>query len=165
LEADIGTLAHRYMEIIVQQGLQQWPLSRVAQCVPAMQHWLRQRGYTTNIATQAAQQVENLLHTTLNSEAGQWVLKSRDQAAAELAILSDSGSEIKKHVIDRTFIEDGVRWIIDYKTGHPGEDLHGAAEIHRAQLETYAALLEQPDMPVKCAILFMAVGQLATLSR
>lgn len=165
LEADIGTLAHRYMEIIAQQGLQQWSPSRVTQCVQAMQHWLHQRGYTASIARQAAQQVENLLHITLNSEAGQWVLKSREHAAAELAILSGSGSEIKKHVLDRTFIEDSVRWIVDYKTGHPGDDLNSAAEIHRAQLETYAGLLEEPGIPVKYAVLFMAVGQLVTLSR
>lgn len=160
LETDVGTLAHRYMEIIAQQGIQAWPLSRIADVKVAMQHWLQQRGYATPIAVQAALQLENMLTTTLSSSAGQWVLKSRESAAAELALLSQDGDEIKKHVIDRTFVEDNVRWIIDYKTSKPQQDLAMAAEVYRAQLETYAALFKNQSLPVKCAILFMSVGAL-----
>lgn len=163
LEADIGTLAHRYMEMIAKQGVEAWPLSRLAQCLPAMQHWLHQRGYDAVQTEQAALLVQRMLQTTLQSEAGQWVLKFRSSAASELAILSQMDNEIKKQVIDRTFVEDNVRWIIDYKTAVPDADELAAAELYRAQLESYAALFKHEGLPVKCAILFMRIGKLAEL--
>ncbi|MEK9939467.1 MAG: 3'-5' exonuclease, partial [Methylotenera sp.] len=163
LEADIGTLAHRYMEIIANQGLQAWPLSRISQSTAAMRHWLRERGHAELQASEAAAQVETLLHTTLNSEAGKWVLATRQDAAAELALLSNADGEIKKHVIDRTFVEDNIRWIVDYKTGAPQQNLELAAEAHRAQLETYAGLFKTQGLPVRCAILFMRLGELFEL--
>jgi len=163
LEADIGTLAHRYMEIIANQGLQAWPLSRISQSTAAMRHWLRARGHAEFQASEAAAQVETLLHTTLNSEVGKWVLAARQDAAAELALLSQADGDIKKHVIDRTFVEDNIRWIIDYKTGTPQHNLEVAAEAHRAQLETYAALFKTQGLPVRCAILFMRLGELLEL--
>lgn len=163
IEADIGTLAHRYMEIIANQGLQAWPLTRISQSKPAMQHWLRECGYAESQVSEAAAQVETLLHTTLNSEAGKWVLAARQEAAAELAVLSQADGEIKKHVIDRTFVEGNVRWIIDYKTGMPQQNLEAAAESHRAQLVTYAELFKTQALPVRCAILFMSLGELFEL--
>jgi ATP-dependent helicase/nuclease subunit A len=163
IEADIGTLAHRYMEIIANQGLQAWPLTRISQSKPVMQHWLRERGHAESQVSEAATQVETLLHTTLNSEAGKWVLAARHEAAAELAVLSQADGEIKKHVIDRTFVEGNVRWIIDYKTGMPQQNLEAAAESHRAQLVTYAELFKTQALPVRCAILFMSLGELFEL--
>jgi ATP-dependent exoDNAse (exonuclease V) beta subunit len=163
LDADVGTLAHRYMELIVKQGLENWPLSRISQSVPAMQHWLQQHGHAENVAAEAALQTERLLSTTLNSAAGQWVLKNRESTAAELALFTQAGDEIKKHVIDCTFIEDNIRWIIDYKSGKPQADINLAAEQYRAQLETYAALFEGQGVSVKCGILFMWVGELVEL--
>lgn len=165
IEADMGTLAHRYMEIIAQQGLPAWPLVRITQLKPAMQHWLRQQGHTESIAAEASLQVEQLLSTTLNSSDGQWVLKPKDSAAVELAFTSQVGETFKKHIIDRTFVEDGVRWVIDYKTAAVQGDLNLAAEAYRAQLETYAALFEAQGLPVKCAILFMHLGKLIELKR
>jgi len=56
-------------------------------------------------------------------------------------------------VIDRSFIDDGIRWIIDYKTPCP-DDASGESmddfldrqqEQYRAQLESYAALLRAQD--------------------
>ena len=53
--------------------------------------------------------------------------------------------------IDRTFIdEDGVRWIIDFKTGgHEGADvgafLDNEQKRYREQLETYALLFRGLD--------------------
>jgi ATP-dependent exoDNAse (exonuclease V) beta subunit len=165
IEADIGTLAHRYMEIIAQQGLQAWPVTRIATLKSAMQHWLGQQGYADSVAITASLQVAQLLNTTLSSIDGQWVLKSRDSAAAELAFTSQMGDTVKKHIVDRTFVEDGVRWVIDYKTAVVEGDLSAAAESYREQLQAYAALFSAQGLPVKCAILFMHVGALVVLKQ
>ena len=50
-------------------------------------------------------------------------------------------------VIDRTFVENGVRWVVDYKSSsHEGGSLEGflanERERYRGQLEMYAAILK-----------------------
>jgi ATP-dependent exoDNAse (exonuclease V) beta subunit len=168
IDADVGTLAHRYMEIIAQQGLAAWPVSRVSALLPAMHHWLRQQGHAESLAHTAAAKVEQLLISTLNSAEGQWVLQSREGAAVELALMKLTGDGAKKHIVDRTFIDSGTRWIIDYKTTELSasasiEDMQSAAESHRKQLENYAALFADEGLPLKCAIFFMHIGKLVLL--
>jgi len=168
IDADIGTLAHRYMEIIAQQSLAAWPLSRVSALLPAMRHWLRQQGHAESLANAAAVKVEQLLVNTLNSAEGQWVLQTREDAAVELALMKLSNEGAKKHIVDRTFIDSGKRWIIDYKTTELSasasvEVLQAAAESHRKQLESYAALFEEEALPLQCGIFFMHIGKLVLL--
>lgn len=168
IEADIGTLAHRYMEIIAKQGLAVWPLSRIASLQPAMRHWLRQQGHAERIASDGATQVERLLAVTVSSVDGQRVLGMRAGADAELALSKLTGDEVKNHIVDRTFVDNGVRWIIDYKTTElpaaaTAEILQAAAEVHRKQLESYAALFESEGLPVRCAVFFMYIGRLVNL--
>jgi len=165
IEADIGTLAHRYMEIIAKQGLMAWPLSRIGSLLPAIRHWLRQQGHAARVVHDAAAQVEQLLTVALNSADGQWVLGMRESADAELAMSRLADDEVKNYIVDRTFVDDGVRWIIDYKTTELPADasteaLQLAAEAYRKQLEGYAALFVAETLPVKCAIFFMRIGKL-----
>jgi ATP-dependent exoDNAse (exonuclease V) beta subunit len=156
------------MEIIAQQGLAVWPLSRISTLLPPMRHWLRQQGHTESLADEAAAKVEQLLVSTLKSTEGQWVLQAREGAAVELALMKLTDDGAKKHIIDRTFIDSGVRWIIDYKTTELSasasiETLQLAAESHRKQLESYAALFADEGLPLKCAIFFMHIGRLVLL--
>ncbi|MDP2072209.1 UvrD-helicase domain-containing protein [Methylotenera sp.] len=166
LEADIGTLAHRYMEMIAQQGLAAWSAARIATLNPAMQHWLRQQGHAEKIAMEAGQRVQNLLEVTLQSEDGQWLLKARGEA--ELGITSMHNGEVKNYIVDRTFIENDVRWIVDYKTIALTADasnatLKIAAENYREQLKNYAILFADESKQVKCAVFFMAISKLVLL--
>ena len=73
-------------------------------------------------------------------------------------------------VIDRTFVDDdGVRWIIDYKSGyHAGADLDTflsqEAERYHAQLALYRRLFEQMEArPVKTALYLPRHGQLVVV--
>ena len=168
IDVDIGSLAHRYMEIIAQQGLAVWPLSRVSSLLPAMCHWLRQQGHAEGLANESAVRVEQLLVSALSSTEGQWVLQAREGAAVELALMKLTGDRAKKHIVDRTFIDGGTRWIIDYKTTELSADasaevLQSAAENYSEQLQSYATLFEYEGLPVKCAIFFMSIGRLVLL--
>jgi ATP-dependent exoDNAse (exonuclease V) beta subunit len=71
--------------------------------------------------------------------------------------------ELKRFVLDRTFVCDGVRWIIDYKASTPAEgesiDTFQArlADEYLTQLEQYASLLnEMGTEPVHVALYAMA---------
>lgn len=165
LEADTGTLAHLYLQLIAEQGLARWRHSVNNQFLmhtAAMQRWFKQRGYTDNDATTATAKAARLLTTTLQSDDGQWVLQPHTQAASELAIeqLVDG-----KKVIDRTFVADGTRWIVDYKSMPvtDQQDLHSLAGLFTQQLSSYAQLFQQEGLPVKTAILFLSVGKLVVI--
>lgn len=172
LEADIGSLTHRYLELIAKQGLDAWPASRLEPLKLAMQRWFTGKGYAMSAASQGADAVLGLLKTTLQSPQGQWVLQSRESASNELAIesLGDDRSQVRKKVIDRTFIEDGVRWIIDYKTkaialenSLDQANLRQAAEAYRQQLEGYAVLFADEGLSIQLAVYFVSIGQLVNL--
>ena len=165
LEADIGTLAHLYLQLVAEQGIAGWEdaiKDQFSNRTPAMQRWFRQQGYLEADAAQAATRVAGLLTITLQSEDGKWVLQPHDQAASELAIeqLADS-----KRIIDRTFVADGVRWIVDYKSMPVSnqQDLNSLAVQFKPQLAAYAQLFAQEALTVKLAILFLSIGKIVVI--
>lgn len=162
LEASCGTLAHLYMEMFAQDGLELWSAERVQSLQPAMLRWLMQQGYSEPESATGADKVVKALTATLKSERGRWVLGARQQAASEYAWMSAEGGSVSRHVIDRTFVEDGVRWVIDYKSAKLGET-PTVAERYRPQLERYAKLFRNEGLAVRKAVLFLSSGQLVEL--
>jgi ATP-dependent exoDNAse (exonuclease V) beta subunit len=72
-------------------------------------------------------------------------------------------------VVDRSFVDNGVRWIIDYKTADLGAqageaELKAHAERFRAQLQAYAILFADESLPQQLAIFYVAHGKLITLA-
>ena len=134
-----------------------------------MQKWLVQQGHAKQLADQGAMQVLAALQATLASAAGQWVLQNHINAVSELNLLQTQEDGFKNHVIDRTFVENGVRWIVDYKlttfdeAKSTEDDLSPVAEQHRPQLERYAGLFSHENLPIKKAVLFLSAGKLVEL--
>jgi len=135
-----------------------------------MQRWFTGLGYALSAANQGADTVLALLKTTLQSPHGQWILQSRESASNELEIesLEDDRSQVRKKIIDRTFIEDGVRWIVDYKTitfknSLDEANLKQAAQAYRQQLEGYAVLFADEGLSIQLAVYFVSIGRLVTL--
>lgn len=174
LEADIGTLTHLYLQLIAEQGLAHWQIhiaSHFKSLQTAMHRWFRQRGYNEAAQRSASQQVATLLATTVQSEDGRWALQAHALAASELAIDSlitsaGQGFASSKKVIDRTFVVNGTRWIIDYKsmpvTAH--DDLPALAARFAPQLAAYASLFAQENLPICAAILFLKTGTLVPVN-
>jgi ATP-dependent exoDNAse (exonuclease V) beta subunit len=136
---------------------------------PAFERWLASRGWSPAEAQAGASRVAALLETTLSSDDGRWVLRRRPDAAAELARSRiGAGGAAETRVVDRCFVEDGVRWIIDYKTADLGAradraSLRTHAERFRPQLESYARLFAGNGLPLRLAVLYVAHGILASL--
>ena len=181
LEADVGTLVHRYLDRMAQENLADWHAQRVAALAPRLSHWLIARGHTAEASRVGATHVVANLQTTLASTEGRWLLSAREDAGSEVpltAIVEEDGRRnLRANVIDRTFVDRGVRWVVDYKTSrHEGDDLtatlQAEAERHRPQLERYARLMSGdgiPDgrpgaPPIALAIFFTAHGQLVRLN-
>ncbi|MFN4325026.1 MAG: UvrD-helicase domain-containing protein [Azonexus sp.] len=164
LEASVGTLVHRCLELIAGQGVAAWSAERVNALQPAYRRWLEARGHAGDEAASGAAETVAALCTTLRSESGRWLLAAHPEAAAEQGWTSADATGLSQHVIDRSFVADGARWIIDYKTARlPESELADRAESHRPQLERYARLFAGDPLPVRLAIYFPLQGRLVEL--
>ena len=164
LDASVGTLVHRCLELIAGQGVEAWSAERVAALQPAYRRWLEARGHAADEAASGAAEAVAALRATLSSDTGRWLLAAHPEAAAEQGWTSADAAGLSHHVIDRSFIADGARWIIDYKTARlPDAELAARAESHRPQLERYARLFAGDPLPVRAAIYFPLQGRLIEL--
>ncbi len=157
----VGTVTHRYLERIALEGLSRWPLQDIDMQRDTIMAALATLGVDPTQQESACERILQALRLTLQDERGRWILASHAEAACELAltILDDAGQPCQ-YVIDRTFIADGVRWIIDYKTSEPGElalqtFLDQEQAHYQPQLENYARILRLlEDRPTRLALYF-----------
>jgi len=101
----------------------------------------------------------------LASSRGQWLLASHADQAAELPLSGMKDEQVIHAVIDRTFVADGVRWIVDYKTSTPSAEeklddfFRREGFRYQPQLQIYAELMQHldPDHQVRAALYFPLV--------
>jgi ATP-dependent helicase/nuclease subunit A len=136
-----GTLIHHVLQRIATEGFDAWPLERIASLEPL-------------VSTPEWPLVEHALRRTLSDERGRWILSPHREAASEFAVAGFSGGEVRRLVIDRTFIDAaGSRWIIDFKTA-------GDEPAYREQLEAYAHMMARLDpRPIRLGLYFTATGE------
>ena len=168
LEAAVGTLVHRALELIARDDLAAWTPERVLALRPVYQRWLARQGQSAKAAASGAQTVLDALLRTLDSDAGRWILSQKSQADAEAAWSSREANLAVNSVIDRIFVADGERWIVDYKTVQladtAGDDfLAQRAENYRPQLERYARLFAASAMPLRLAVFYPLQARLVEL--
>lgn len=159
-----GTLIHRCLESIVRQGLAAWPLERLDACAAGWQHWLRAQGLSAADTALALTETRQALANTLQSPRGRWLLADHPESDVEQGWTTRDGDGNAQHIIDRVFVADGERWIIDYKNVRaPLAALPARAEDYRPQLERYAALFTRDPRPIRLAVWFALQGELVEL--
>ena len=167
IQQSAGSLAHLYMEMIANEGLESWPASRIDASAVAMRFWLLQKGLTENEKVNVEKNISHIiaaLKKTISSPQGAWMLASRPSRQAELSIMTiDENNEPQEHRIDLTFIDEDVRWIIDYKLTAAHENITIAANQHKPQLARYASLFLDENRPIKTAVFFLSSGQLVEI--
>ncbi|MEW5837771.1 MAG: UvrD-helicase domain-containing protein [Pseudomonadota bacterium] len=165
----VGTLLHRLFERIALDGLQTWDahLQQPNKLTPMLSRELLRLGLAAPQLDGALEQVFKALSSTLADPRGRWILSAHEDARCEWAL----GGLIEyipvNAIIDRSFIDQGTRWIIDYKTASPQpleeieHFLDRQQELYRAQLESYASLLCRQDASIdtKLGLYFPALAQ------
>ena len=124
------------------------------------------QGLAPERADEAVERVADSVQNVLSDQIGRWLLSpEREQALSEfpLSSLLPDG-RLAEYVIDRTFVADGQRWVVDYKSAMPesGQSLEAFLSSeeasYRAQLDNYARLLaELFGEPVRSALYFTAI--------
>jgi ATP-dependent exoDNAse (exonuclease V) beta subunit len=143
----VGTVAHRWLQRIAEDGLEGWNAARVQGIRPLVESELERRGVPAADRASAADRVVQALHATVSDERGRWILAARPGAANEVRMNVFEEGRVRLVVMDRVFVaEDGARWIVDYKTSrHEGGDvgafLESERERYAEQLRRYARAL------------------------
>ncbi|MBK7590133.1 MAG: UvrD-helicase domain-containing protein [Betaproteobacteria bacterium] len=159
----VGVVAHRVYARIAREGLSRWDRERVAGQRRRLQQELAAEGVDGSALADAWAALEAALVGVLGSERGRWLFAPTHEAAASewaLAGLDPEDHRLAHVVIDRSFVADGVRWIVDFKTGsHEGGDRDAFldAEVlrYRSQLERYGRLVRQLDpRPLRLALFY-----------
>jgi ATP-dependent exoDNAse (exonuclease V) beta subunit len=170
-----GTALHRGLELLALQD----PLP--TECPDLIQRAMRfHLMELSSPSTDLAEELDSLIadvNRVLRDEQGRWALSAHHRdAQSELSLFV---AETKKHlVIDRTFIDSqtGIRWIIDYKTSRPPEEIaltdffSEEAARYREQVNTYRSAMElydqsrHPDVvDTRVALYFSALAELYEL--
>jgi ATP-dependent exoDNAse (exonuclease V) beta subunit len=157
----VGTVVHRYLQRMGEEGLQGWNSERVRSLNPAFHAALRHCGVTRELLPQAAAKVEQALCNVLEDERGRWILGDHSGHRSEYALTALREGGVRNLIIDRTFVDqEGIRWIIDYKTGgHEGGSLEQfmdrEQQRYRAQLEDYARVISRMEQrPIRLGLYF-----------
>jgi ATP-dependent helicase/nuclease subunit A len=163
----IGTLVHRELDRLVRAGVDRATPApnRARLCAE-----LAELGVPPDRCEAASDRVIAAIAQTLADDRGRWLLglSSRlSEAESELALTGVFHGELVSGVIDRTFVdEQGVRWIVDFKTGsHEGGGLERFLDEevlrYRDQLHRYARLMKlfRPEQPVQAALYFPLMKQ------
>ncbi|MFP4452237.1 MAG: UvrD-helicase domain-containing protein [Desulfobacterales bacterium] len=156
----IGTVVHRWLGIICEQGSENWDKERINEAAGLLRADLLRAGVCASDMESAVLQVRQALGNALGDETGRWILSARSTGACEYAISGVLDGVLVNAVIDRTFVDqNGVRWVIDYKTStHSGgglcEFLDREQLRYSLQMERYARLMEKKDRRRVCAGLY-----------
>jgi ATP-dependent helicase/nuclease subunit A len=117
-------------------------------------HQLKCSGLDANTLQAAQHQLKLQLTQFFNDPVGQWLIKKHDNECNEYELLVEEHNELVTKIIDRTFCENGVRWIIDFKTGLDDEK---AEHRHRQQVDEYAHLFVNGEQnSIHCGLYYLA---------
>lgn len=123
---------------------------------PSVYAKLRLAGLNEEQFDQAIRLIRQQINLVFEDDVGQWIMQAHDQEACELELLVQSQGEVTTRIIDRSFCDRGVRWVIDFKTG--SDDLN-SQEQHKQQVEGYARLLATSSAePIHCGLYYLASG-------
>ena len=143
----LGNVLHRIFQSIVNEGIEKWSIERTNQMEIQIRAALLGEGLPMEQIENALKLTIKGVNNTLKDPRGRWILSNHDQAKAEYPLTFLSENRYIRNIIDRTFVEDEIRWIIDYKTsGHEGGNLQtfmdSEADRYKSQLDRYESLLE-----------------------
>jgi ATP-dependent exoDNAse (exonuclease V) beta subunit len=159
----VGTLAHRLLARVGAGG--EWDEERLASLVPRVRADLAGAGFGADEVGAAAQRVLDAVRRTLADARGRWIFDARHaDAHSEWGLAGVEDGAIVHVVLDRTFVADGERWIVDFKTGtHEGGNVEGflasEAERYRDQLQRYGRLVRALERgPVRLALYYPLIA-------
>src|SRR5205085_4425212 len=160
----VGVVIHTLLQCIAVEGVKRWDAAAIASAKPKVANALAQEGVPRPEIPSAAAEVLGALKFAISDPRGRWCLARHELAESELELTGLVGGTPQHIRVDRSFVDAGVRWIVDFKTGWregSGKEkfLDNEVERYREQLERYAELVRSFDpRPVRIGIFFPIAG-------
>ncbi len=156
----IGTVVHAFLQRMAGQTAALADIPDLAYIRKAVAH----AGVVSSEIETAAARVHRAIGRAASDSRCQWILGSHEDARSEYAITGFIDGEIVRGQVDRTFVENGVRWIIDFKTStHEGGNLSlfldEQERRYRDQMERYARILAPLGYPVRVGLYFPLLNE------
>lgn len=162
----VGTMVHLALERVAIDGPDAWADGGEGRS-EAMLSGLLRMGLPPGRGEEAVTRVVELVGRTLASEAGQWVLRDWPWWRNEYPLAGWLDGGWVSAVIDRCFEDDdGVLWVVDYKTAatpidEPPDDYAARmAQKYAEQLRQYVELLAalRPEATIRSGLLLAETG-------
>lgn len=157
LRRRVGIVVHRLLQ-------EMWFPGRVDFSESVLRHALCHEGLDGDNLEQALVSVKQALRNTIEDHRGRWILSRHEHDEREYALTVATEAGTRRYILDRTFVEDDKRWIVDYKTSiHFGSDvdsfLDNERERYRPKMEIYARAMQGRDeqTPIFLGLYFPAL--------
>ena len=146
----VGTVVHRYLQRIAEEGIARLGRGTVQALQPVLIAALRGTGVPASELAQAGARVGEALRGVLADPRGRWILDSTHaEATSELRLSAQLDDQVVHVALDRTFVDaQGTRWIVDYKTGtHEGADLEAFLTASRSAIGSSSSAMRRSWRP------------------
>jgi ATP-dependent exoDNAse (exonuclease V) beta subunit len=164
-----GTLVHGELERFAATGLPD------ATALPARAGFfvtrLRELGIDAQQAQRLAADIVEKLQRMVRDPRAHWLFSpSQVEARSEWRLSGVVEGQLRNAVIDRSFVAEGCRWVVDFKTStHAGagleQFLQSEMERYRPQLELYRTLASRAGpQAVRAALYFPWLGEFRELA-
>lgn len=167
----LGTVLHRTLKQIVKDGISHWSEDKLQAHELVWRTQLKEMGVL--VSDNEISDLRTAINQMLKDEKGRWILSNHNQSRCELSLsYFRRDQDIRGiSILDRTFVDDGIRWVIDYKYSWPREAERLTDFLHRQSLE-YAAQMAHysrlaaslGDQPVRCALYFPMIAEFTPIS-
>jgi ATP-dependent exoDNAse (exonuclease V) beta subunit len=168
----VGIVYHRFVEIIAQEGLENWNDERVQSKAQAIASLMRREGYPIREIPVGRDRIIELLQVTLNSEAGRWILGKHEQEGQEVQLTGYRNNRWVHRYLDRPFVDNGCYWITDWKTAECPEGMDVEAFVrnvvarYKAKMEEYRGVVIEAGitLPVRLGLYLPSVDRFAEIA-
>ena len=115
---------------------------------------LRSLGFDNQEFSHAITLIKRQIIGFFNCPIGQWIMKAHKNEQNEYEILVYTNGFITTKIIDRTFCDEDLRWIIDFKTGIEDKN---STEKYRKQVNAYAEIFANANSSeaIRCGLYYL----------
>jgi len=149
LPRKIGVVIHAILQQIANRSVAWWEQLSAQQRSTLISNLLNREITVLSDQCGAHDMVLRAIDNTISDPHGRWILQPHTDAQAEFAITTQTKKGYSNLIIDRTFLdEEGVRWIVDYKTSQPLEGqlleefIQHEKDSYSKQLMAYAEAMQ-----------------------
>ena len=157
-----GNIVHKYLELIIKKQLD---IDKIlCNKLDYIESLFLAKNFKKKDIQIGLNLVKRSMEMLMKSPDGQWVISRYLDDNSEANYLLENNEISGQLIPDRSFIQNNIQWIIDYKTPFlPVKNLALEAKKHNLQLDLYESIFKENKRVIQKAIYFAPQGKLIRL--